>query len=137
MRCVKVESNLKTFGDIQVTDGYLTVIVWMDEGNIHISLNGTKLGNWGPAGSMTLGNYITAYNGWGHEARFYSMEERVYEELDSTNLEAKRYIEQTDLPLSEIALMCGFNSPTHFNLTFKKTTGITPTLYRQKACAKE
>lgn len=51
--------------------------------------------------------------------------------------EAKRYIEQTDLPLSEIALMCGFNSPTHFNLTFKKTTGITPTLYRQKACAKE
>ena len=51
--------------------------------------------------------------------------------------EAKRRIEQTDLSLSEIALLCGFNSPTHFNLTFKKLTGITPTLYRQRTRAKE
>ena len=44
---------------------------------------------------------------------------------------AKEYIETTNLSLSKIALLCGFNSPTHFNLTFKKIAGITPKLYRQ------
>ena len=45
---------------------------------------------------------------------------------------AKRYIETTDFSLSKIAMLCGFNSPTHFNITFKKLCKITPKLYRQK-----
>ena len=45
---------------------------------------------------------------------------------------AKQHITTTDLSLSQIALLCGYNSPTHFNLTFKKITGLTPKLYRQK-----
>ncbi len=44
---------------------------------------------------------------------------------------AKQYMTNTDYPLSKIAPMCGFNSATHFNLTFKKATGLTPKLYRE------
>ena len=50
---------------------------------------------------------------------------------------AKRYMATTDFSLSKIALMCGFNSPTHFNLTFKKATGVTPKLYRSTERAKK
>lgn len=34
--------------------------------------------------------------------------------------------------ISQIALECGFESIWHFNRSFKKITGITPTLYKKK-----
>lgn len=36
------------------------------------------------------------------------------------------------LNISQIALECGFESIGHFNRSFKKITGITPTLYKKK-----
>ncbi len=43
---------------------------------------------------------------------------------------AKRYMSKPNLSLSQISVMCGFNSLTHFNLTFKKLTGYNPKAFR-------
>lgn len=41
-------------------------------------------------------------------------------------------IENTDIPITEIALRAGFNSVTYFNRVFKKETGYTPSTIRKK-----
>ncbi|MEO6888566.1 MAG: AraC family transcriptional regulator [Ktedonobacteraceae bacterium] len=37
---------------------------------------------------------------------------------------------ETDLPISEIALVLGFSSQSHFTTTFRRTQGVTPQAYR-------
>lgn len=44
---------------------------------------------------------------------------------------AKLLMEQTELPLSEIALKCGFASPHYFSRTFRSFEGVPPQEYRQ------
>ena len=44
---------------------------------------------------------------------------------------AKNLLENTDTPLSEIALMCGFESQAYMNYVFKKETGTSPGKYRR------
>jgi AraC family transcriptional regulator len=44
---------------------------------------------------------------------------------------ASRLLVNTDIPLSEIALTCGFADQSHFSATFKRTTGITPARFRE------
>ena len=48
------------------------------------------------------------------------------------NLEAKRLLAHTDLPISAMAEMLGFEETTHFTKFFKRETGCTPTEFRQK-----
>lgn len=43
---------------------------------------------------------------------------------------AKRYLEQTHIPIQEIADMCGFNDLSNFGRTFRKETGYSPRQYR-------
>lgn len=43
---------------------------------------------------------------------------------------AKQLLKQTDQPIMEIALQCGFNSHSHLSKQFRQITGITPTAYR-------
>ncbi|EBA14043.1 regulatory protein [Roseobacter sp. CCS2] len=45
-------------------------------------------------------------------------------------LEAKRLLEYTSLPLSEIAHRSGFRDTTFFNRTFKSFVGVPPNAYR-------
>ncbi len=45
---------------------------------------------------------------------------------------AKELLQSTDRPVTEIAFECGFNSSQRFSTVFKKFTGTTPSLYRQK-----
>lgn len=42
----------------------------------------------------------------------------------------KRLLEKEDLPIVEIALMCGFASQSSFTTTFRKLVGVTPKSYR-------
>lgn len=44
---------------------------------------------------------------------------------------AKLLIFSKKLPLSEISILCGFNSQSYFSKVFKKETGQTPTQYAQ------
>lgn len=44
---------------------------------------------------------------------------------------AKTLLSQSDLPLAEIALSCGFASQSHFNSTLKRLTGISPGRWRR------
>lgn len=44
----------------------------------------------------------------------------------------KLLLEQEDLPIAEIALMCGFSSQSSFTTTFRKLVGVTPKIYQQK-----
>lgn len=46
--------------------------------------------------------------------------------------EAKKLLVQTDLPITDIYLDCGFQSPAPFYRAFKQLTGITPNEYRDK-----
>lgn len=43
---------------------------------------------------------------------------------------AKRLLKQTDHPIIEIALDCGFNSHSHLSKQFRQLTGMTPKAYR-------
>lgn len=43
---------------------------------------------------------------------------------------AKQYLLTTDIPISEIADMCGFSSFSYFDYQFKKQVGMTPHKYR-------
>jgi len=42
------------------------------------------------------------------------------------------YLVEMDMPIIEIALACGFPSPSHFAVTFKETFGLTPSAYRRQ-----
>lgn len=41
-------------------------------------------------------------------------------------------LSETGKSITEVALMCGYNSPAHFSRQFKLVTGETPTEYRRK-----
>ena len=44
---------------------------------------------------------------------------------------AKRLMQETDFPISEIALRSGFSSQSHFTTCFRRLAGVTPRLFRQ------
>jgi len=44
---------------------------------------------------------------------------------------AQALLEQTDRPVIEIALSCGFGQPSHFATSFRETTGLSPRAWRQ------
>ncbi|MBP7510171.1 MAG: helix-turn-helix transcriptional regulator [Prolixibacteraceae bacterium] len=46
--------------------------------------------------------------------------------------ESKRFLEQTDLSMGEIAFKVGFNNQSNFNRVFKGELNISPTEYREK-----
>ena len=43
---------------------------------------------------------------------------------------ASHLLADTESPLAEIALGCGFADQSHFSATFKRETGITPARFR-------
>lgn len=45
--------------------------------------------------------------------------------------QARRFLSETNLNISEIGYKCGFNSAQSFGRVFKKTVGITPKQYRE------
>ena len=56
-----------------------------------------------------------------------------YQYLQQQRVErAKQLLKQTDKPIVEIALACGFNSHSHLGRKFRQLTGVTPTAYRAR-----
>lgn len=51
--------------------------------------------------------------------------------------EAKKHLVQQHLPLSDIALMCGFGDQSHFTRVFRQLTGATPGAWRRNAGGSE
>jgi AraC family transcriptional regulator len=47
---------------------------------------------------------------------------------------AKRLLASSDYSISEIALQCGFKSTSYFGNVFKKSTGTSPSTFRQRYC---
>ncbi len=45
--------------------------------------------------------------------------------------QAIKFIENTTLPLTDIAFHCGFNSRQNFYVAFKKVVGVSPAVYRE------
>ena len=48
-------------------------------------------------------------------------------------IEAKRLMSETDRPLTDIALLCGFADQSHFTRVFRRIVGVSPGLWRQSA----
>ncbi len=44
---------------------------------------------------------------------------------------ARRQLERSNAPVSDIAYLCGFSSPAHLAAAFRRWTGASPTTYRQ------
>lgn len=44
---------------------------------------------------------------------------------------ARRLLSNTDLPLAELALACGFANQSHFTAAFSRATGLSPARYRR------
>lgn len=47
--------------------------------------------------------------------------------------QAQQWVRHSALPLTEIALACGFSSASHFSNRFKQVTGVTPSQLRASA----
>ncbi len=45
---------------------------------------------------------------------------------------AKNYLSDTQLNISEVASLCGYNSSVHFSRQFHQITGLSPSEYRKK-----
>ena len=43
---------------------------------------------------------------------------------------AKRLMQETDIPIAEIALRSGFSSQSHFTTSFRRLAGVTPRSFR-------
>lgn len=57
-----------------------------------------------------------------------------YEYLLDLKIEkAKKMLRMNDYSITEISMLCGFSSHSHFTSTFKKKTGMSPTKYRQES----
>lgn len=46
--------------------------------------------------------------------------------------QSKKLLRRKEVPITEIALRCGFNSSAHFSASFRKYYGVTPSEYRKK-----
>lgn len=46
---------------------------------------------------------------------------------------ASVYLRETDMPIIEVALACGFSSPSYFAATFKDAFGLAPSAYRRES----
>lgn len=72
------------------------------------------------------------------QSRFFELYRKTFnvspvQDIINIRIEnAKRLLSETDIPVSEIALRCGYSNLTHFNRQFKSTTDITPSAYRRK-----
>ncbi len=49
---------------------------------------------------------------------------------------AKEILQETVIPVTEIAYEVGYNDPNYFTSSFKRITGITPSQYRKKVADK-
>ncbi|MGI5997219.1 MAG: helix-turn-helix domain-containing protein [Lutispora sp.] len=59
------------------------------------------------------------------------MDKTPYEYLLDLKIEkAKKMLKGKDYSITEISMMCGFSSHSHFTTIFKKKTGLSPTEYR-------
>jgi AraC-like DNA-binding protein len=54
---------------------------------------------------------------------------------DCRLLQAKRLLGISQVPVSDVAAMAGFNDPSYFARLFRKRTGISPTAYRASVIA--
>ncbi len=45
--------------------------------------------------------------------------------------EARRLLDTSDLPVTEVGLRCGFGQPSHFSTAFRQATGHSPRAWRQ------
>jgi transcriptional regulator GlxA family with amidase domain len=44
----------------------------------------------------------------------------------------RKLLVETDLPITEVALRCGYLSPTQFSARFRKSFGVSPNQQRQE-----
>ncbi|MBO5204195.1 MAG: helix-turn-helix transcriptional regulator [Clostridia bacterium] len=72
---------------------------------------------------------------YSHFSRLFKriMGKSFTEYLTATRINAaERMLFETDMPVTEVALACGFATSSHFIDRFKKAKGVTPRQYRQK-----
>ncbi len=57
----------------------------------------------------------------------------ISEDITNSRIEQAKYLLfTTDIKISAISKMCGYNSDVHFMRTFKKATGVTPSQYKKQ-----
>ena len=76
------------------------------------------------AGGLSLSQFVRAFrDATGTPPHRYLLGLRIDK--------ARELLEQTDLPVIEVALNCGFGQPSHFATSFREATGFSPRAWRQ------
>lgn len=80
------EGLLVNAGDISgLTGRYLTVTVYIEDNVLHVSVNDKEVIAYTNEGAVTIGTYMSAYNGWNKEIKFRMYAEEIeFEQLDTT-----------------------------------------------------
>ena len=74
---------------------------------------------------MSVGHFIESFK----EIYGYSpMNYRAMKQFE----QAKIFLKETDISITAISELCGFNDPLYFSRQFKKHVGVCPTHYRSK-----
>lgn len=84
-----------------------------------------SIGNYAQQMGLTENRLNRICKGFTGKSAFEILQDRIL-------LEAQRYLVYTAAPLAEIAYVLGFNDAAYFCRFFKKHTGQTPTVYREK-----
>lgn len=56
----------------------------------------------------------------------------VYDYVLSRRITLARQLMETDMPLQDIAVKCGFHDYSNFLRVFRKETGVSPSVYRRQ-----
>jgi transcriptional regulator GlxA family with amidase domain len=67
-------------------------------------------------------------------ARAFGMPPKRYYDLIRLH-RARKLLVETDLPITEVALRCGYVSPTQFSARFRETFGLSPLRQRQEGAS--
>ncbi len=124
--------QVKAFADVFVENSTgLNLNPYSDDGRIRLAIQYITDNISSPITVNEVAEYVSISTRQLNRILNNALGITTHELIDEIKLKAaKRYMSTTRLSLTQIAALCGFNSPIHFNITFKRYMNVSPKTYR-------